>query len=289
MILWSASGLEGTLTQPKARVQAHRQGRRGLRRPVHVREQRVRRATRSKLRARAQDEPQPVFDYRALNKALIEIATRRYAGKRARRTPTRSSSRPTARSRTRRSCRRWPRCAARCPSSARSHGRCALPTDDAEPQEGEGADLAGRQALRHRRARSTIPRRWRCSTTSRSRRGSNRVFHAARSAPHHPQGGRPRPRGRGDPPPQHHADDGHDDDPPRRLHLPGGDQRDRAHRRHGLAAAVAVRRRAARGRVDPDHHEERHRRRGQVDRRGRNGDVDAAEKEGGAQGIKIPR
>ena len=29
----------------------------------------------------SKDEPQPVFDYRALNKQLIEIATRRYAGK----------------------------------------------------------------------------------------------------------------------------------------------------------------------------------------------------------------
>ena len=29
----------------------------------------------------SKDEPQPVFDYRALNNALIEIVTRRYAGK----------------------------------------------------------------------------------------------------------------------------------------------------------------------------------------------------------------
>ena len=84
-----------------------------------------------------------------------------------------------------------------------------------------------------RRLRSR--RRWRCSTTSCSRRGSSRRHgvHAARSAPHHPQGRRPRPRGRGHPPPQHHADDGHDDDPARRLHLPGGGQRHAAHRRHG--------------------------------------------------------
>ena len=56
---------------------------------------------------------------------------------------------------------------------------------------------------------------------------------------HHPQGRRARPRGRGDPSPQHHADDGHDDDLARRLHLPDGDERDRADGRHGRAAAVA--------------------------------------------------
>ena len=80
---------------------------------------------------------------------------------------------------------------------------------------------------------------------------------------HHPQGGRARPRGRGDPPPQHHADDGHDDDPPRRLHLPDGDERARDDRRHGPAAAHRDRRAAAREDVDARHHADRHRRRRQ--------------------------
>ncbi len=54
MILWSVSGLEGTLDAPKATA--------GLMPPV-----------------KASDPP--VFDYQKINQALIEIATRRWEGK----------------------------------------------------------------------------------------------------------------------------------------------------------------------------------------------------------------
>ena len=95
MILWSASGLEGTLTQPKASFK--RIGKEGdgcdgqymcesntcdLTKPV------ARTPTQDDPASQwpgrcvtGKDEPQPVFDYRGLNNALLEIATRRYAGK----------------------------------------------------------------------------------------------------------------------------------------------------------------------------------------------------------------
>jgi len=79
MILWSASGLEGTLGAPKASFK--RSGKDGETCDgAYMCESNACDAT--KLRCvPSKDEPQPVFDYRALNKQLIEIATRRYAGK----------------------------------------------------------------------------------------------------------------------------------------------------------------------------------------------------------------
>lgn len=79
MILWSASGLEGTLGAPKASFK--RTGKDGdpcdgsYMCESNACDGQKQRCVPSK------DEPQPVFDYRALNKSLIEIATRQYAGK----------------------------------------------------------------------------------------------------------------------------------------------------------------------------------------------------------------
>lgn len=79
MILWSASGLEGTLTAPKAVFR--RTGKDGdVCDGPYMCESNACDAQTQKCVPSA-DEPQPVFDYRALNKALIEVATRRYAGK----------------------------------------------------------------------------------------------------------------------------------------------------------------------------------------------------------------
>lgn len=79
MILWSASGLEGTLAAPKASYK--RTGKDGEACDnSYMCESNA--CDSTKLRCvPSKDEPQPVFDYRALNKQLIEIATRRYAGK----------------------------------------------------------------------------------------------------------------------------------------------------------------------------------------------------------------
>ncbi len=95
MILWSASGLEGTLTQPKASFK--RSGKEGegcdgglmcesntcdLSKSVARTPTPGDPATEWPGRCAAgKDEPQPVFDFRGLNAALLEIATRRYAGK----------------------------------------------------------------------------------------------------------------------------------------------------------------------------------------------------------------
>jgi hypothetical protein len=79
MILWSASGLEGTLAAPKASFK--RVGKDGE--PCdgpYMCESNVCDANTQRC-VQGKDEPQPVFDARALNKALVEIATRRYAGK----------------------------------------------------------------------------------------------------------------------------------------------------------------------------------------------------------------
>lgn len=78
MIVWSASGLEGTLTQPKATFT--RTGKDGDKCDGgYMCESNACDPTR--VCVASSEEPQPVFDYRALNLALTEIATRRYAGK----------------------------------------------------------------------------------------------------------------------------------------------------------------------------------------------------------------
>lgn len=80
MILWSASGLEGTLAAPKATFR--RTGKDGdACDGPYMCESNSCEAAKQRCVPSAKDEPQPVFDYRALNKTLIEIATRRYAGK----------------------------------------------------------------------------------------------------------------------------------------------------------------------------------------------------------------
>ena len=79
MILWSASGLEGTLTQPKAVFR--RTGKDGdACDGPYMCESNVCDGQKQACVA-SREAPQEVFDYRALNKALVEIATRRYAGK----------------------------------------------------------------------------------------------------------------------------------------------------------------------------------------------------------------
>jgi biopolymer transport protein ExbD len=79
MILWSASGLEGTLTAPKAVFR--RTGKDGdpCDGPYMCESNTC--DGQKQVCIAGKDVPQEVFDYRALNKALVEIATRRYAGK----------------------------------------------------------------------------------------------------------------------------------------------------------------------------------------------------------------
>ena len=85
MILWSASGLEGTLTQPKALFR--RTGKDGdACDGPYMCESNVCDGAKQVCIA-SRETPQEVFDYRGLNKSLIEIASRRYAGK-ARKTDT---------------------------------------------------------------------------------------------------------------------------------------------------------------------------------------------------------
>lgn len=79
MILWSISGLEGTLTQPKATFP--RIGREGE--PCdgsYMCESNACDPTTQKCVASNQ-VAEPVFDYRGLSNALFEIANRRYTGK----------------------------------------------------------------------------------------------------------------------------------------------------------------------------------------------------------------
>jgi biopolymer transport protein ExbD len=81
MMLWSISGLEGTLTAPK--VVFPRAGRDGE--PCdgnYMCESNFCRDTTMKCEPSPHKEvPLPVFDYRGLSNALFEIANRRYAGK----------------------------------------------------------------------------------------------------------------------------------------------------------------------------------------------------------------
>jgi biopolymer transport protein ExbD len=78
-ILWSISGLEGTLNAPKQVFQ-----RTGLDGQAcdgaYMCESNACDAATQRCVA-SHDDPAPVFDYRALNAAIFEIANRRYAGK----------------------------------------------------------------------------------------------------------------------------------------------------------------------------------------------------------------
>ena len=79
VILWSISGLEGTLSAPKQVFQ--RTGREGEACDgAYMCESNACDAATQKCVA-SRDEPAPVFDYRAINSAILEIATRRYTGK----------------------------------------------------------------------------------------------------------------------------------------------------------------------------------------------------------------
>lgn len=78
-ILWSISGLEGTLATPKQVFQ--RTGRDGEACDgAYMCESNLCDAATQKC-APSRDEPAPVFDYRAINNAMFEIANRRYTGK----------------------------------------------------------------------------------------------------------------------------------------------------------------------------------------------------------------
>jgi biopolymer transport protein TolR len=79
MILWSASGLEGTLASPKASWPRSGKDNAECDGP-YMCESNSCDATKRRC-VPSTDEPQPVFDFRDLNKKLVEIVTRRYAGK----------------------------------------------------------------------------------------------------------------------------------------------------------------------------------------------------------------
>lgn len=83
MILWSISGLEGSLSTPRSVFP--RTGRDGdaCDGPYMCESNSCDAQTQKCVPSR--DEPAPVFDYRALNAAMIEIAQRRYAGKQRKR------------------------------------------------------------------------------------------------------------------------------------------------------------------------------------------------------------
>jgi biopolymer transport protein TolR len=79
VVLWSLTGLEGTLRQPK--LVLLRTGREGeaCDGPYMCESNACDAASQKCVAGR--DEAAPVFDYRALNNALFEIASRRYAGR----------------------------------------------------------------------------------------------------------------------------------------------------------------------------------------------------------------
>ncbi|MDQ3368661.1 MAG: biopolymer transporter ExbD [Myxococcota bacterium] len=85
MILWSATGLEGTLSQPKPGYVFKRTGRDGdACDGAYMCESNF--CDAATLRCAAgTEELAPVFEYRKLNDALFEIASRRYAGKQRKR------------------------------------------------------------------------------------------------------------------------------------------------------------------------------------------------------------
>ncbi|HEX8109638.1 MAG TPA: biopolymer transporter ExbD [Kofleriaceae bacterium] len=79
VVLWSLTGLEGTLKQPK--LVLLRTGREGEACDgAYMCESNTCDNTTQKCVA-GHDDSAPVFDYRALNNALFEIASRRYAGR----------------------------------------------------------------------------------------------------------------------------------------------------------------------------------------------------------------
>jgi biopolymer transport protein ExbD len=81
-LLWSISGLEGTLAAPKQVFQ--RTGRDGERCDgAYMCESNACDAT-TQTCVPSRDDPAPVFDYRAINSAMFEIANRRYTGKQRR-------------------------------------------------------------------------------------------------------------------------------------------------------------------------------------------------------------
>ncbi len=85
MILWSATGLEGTLNAPKPGYIFKRTGRDGE--PcdgAYMCESNFCNPS-TLMCAAGKDELAPVFEYRKLNDALFEIANRRYAGKQRKR------------------------------------------------------------------------------------------------------------------------------------------------------------------------------------------------------------
>jgi biopolymer transport protein ExbD len=77
--LWSISGLEGTLTAPKQVFQ--RTGRDGEACDGAYMCESNSCDTTSMRCVPSRDDPAPVFDYRAINNAMFEIANRRYTGK----------------------------------------------------------------------------------------------------------------------------------------------------------------------------------------------------------------
>jgi biopolymer transport protein ExbD len=92
MILWSASGLEGTLNQPKPGYTFRRSGREGepcdgayMCESNSCDAEKIQSdpKTGNKLGTcvPSRDDPAPVFEYRRLNDTLFEIANRRYASK----------------------------------------------------------------------------------------------------------------------------------------------------------------------------------------------------------------
>ena len=83
MILWSATGLEGTLNQPKPGYIFKRTGREGeVCDGAYMCETNwCEPKTQKCAVGPSGDELAPVFEYRKLNAALLEIASRRYAGR----------------------------------------------------------------------------------------------------------------------------------------------------------------------------------------------------------------
>jgi biopolymer transport protein ExbD len=78
-LIWSITAVEGTLTQPKASFP--RTGRDGeVCDGAYMCESNLCDAASGRCKA-GPEAPAPVFDYRAINTALSEIASRRYAGK----------------------------------------------------------------------------------------------------------------------------------------------------------------------------------------------------------------
>jgi biopolymer transport protein TolR len=78
-ILWSISGLEGTLTAPKQVFQRTGFDGEACDGPYMCESNSCDATTQKCVPSR--DEPAPVFNYRALNDAIFEIASRRYTGK----------------------------------------------------------------------------------------------------------------------------------------------------------------------------------------------------------------